>query len=119
MIYTKVKNDTQLRIFNSIWTRSWEEMGFELEFAKQADRYLIKNRRAKRYVATLELKPFSGPDSDINTVFPFWDYPYIRDNVHYVHEVDKLSILKEFRGRGSLNGIFFTMLLHALRNNLK
>ena len=119
MIYSKVKNDAQLRVFNSIWTRSWEEKGFELEYSQQADRYLINNRRAKRYVATLELKPFDGPDAEINTAFPFWNYPYIRDNLHHVCEVDKISILKEYRGRGTLNGIFFTMLLHALRHNTK
>lgn len=119
MIYSKVKNGSQLSIFNSIWTRSWEEKGFELEYSQQAERYLIKSRRAKRYVATLELKPFGGQDAEINTAFPFWNYPYIRDNWHRVYEVDKLSILKEFRGRGALNGIFFTMLFHALRSNSK
>ena len=71
------------------------------------------------YVATLELKPFSGPDAEVNATFPFWNYPFIRNNLHRVYEVDKLSILKEYRGRGTLNGIFFTMLLHALCNNSK
>ncbi|CAG9607781.1 hypothetical protein [Pseudoneobacillus rhizosphaerae] len=99
-MYIKVDSVALLNHFNQIWMECWLEKGYFLENENSlTDRYIITDIE-ERKVGTIEFKPYSlDPKNNINTVFPFHELESIVKETDSVIEIDKVAILKEFRGK--------------------
>ncbi|BFH60591.1 MULTISPECIES: hypothetical protein [Paenibacillus] len=116
-MFKRVENELELAMFNGIWTTVWLEKGFELEFSEKVlERYVVVTDEG-HYVGTTEIKPY-GSESPINDAAPFVRHPKIINAVGAVAEIDKMALLRTYRGH------FISDLLSALvefgeRNKLK
>ncbi|MGG3891173.1 hypothetical protein [Metabacillus fastidiosus] len=99
-MYIKVDSVALLNDFNQIWMECWLEKGYGLENEDlPTDRYLIIDS-AKQKVGTIEFKPYTlDPNNNINIVYPFYQIESIIDKPNSVVEIDKVAILKQFRGK--------------------
>ncbi|MGX2960657.1 hypothetical protein JNUCC23_15490 [Peribacillus sp. JNUCC 23] len=99
-MYIKVDSLALYNQFNNIWIECWLEKGYGLEMEDgPADRYLITDSKDQK-VGTIEFKPYLlEPNHNINTVYPFHLIESIKNNPESVIEIDKVAILKQFRGR--------------------
>ncbi|MEH7076473.1 hypothetical protein [Neobacillus drentensis] len=99
-MYLKVDSLALLNSFNQIWMECWLEKGYVLENENgTSDRYIITDTKDQR-VGTIEFKPYSlGLDNNINSVFPFYEIEDIAKNPQSVIEIDKVAILKQYRGK--------------------
>jgi hypothetical protein len=99
-MYIKVDSVALLNHFNQIWMECWLEKGYFLENgADQTERYIITDTK-ERKVGTIEFKPYTlDTKNTINTVFPFHELESIIKKPDSVIEIDKVAILKEFRGK--------------------
>jgi hypothetical protein len=99
-MYLKVDSLALLNSFNQIWMECWLEKGYVLENENGAsDRYIITDGNDQR-VGTIEFKPYSvDQQHNINTVFPFQEIEEIAINPRSVIEIDKVAILKQYRGK--------------------
>ncbi|MGP7816055.1 hypothetical protein [Niallia sp. 01092] len=99
-MYIKVDSFALLNDFNQIWMECWLEKGYGLENSNgQSDRYIIQNSHNQK-VGTIEFKPYIlDPANNINTVFPFHQIESIKSKPNSVVEIDKVAILKQFRGK--------------------
>ncbi|WP_270170721.1 GNAT family N-acetyltransferase [Paenibacillus sp. SYP-B4298] len=94
----RVENELELAMFNGVWTTVWMEKGFELDVSKEVlDRFVIVTEEG-HYVGAAEIKPYSM-QGRINEVAPFQEHPAIRQNPKRVAEIDKIAVLKPYRGR--------------------
>lgn len=85
-------------MFNGIWTTVWLEKGFELEFSEQIlERYVVITDEG-HYVGTTEIKPYSS-ESSINEAASFDQHPEIMKAGGAVAEIDKMALLKTYRGQ--------------------
>ncbi|PGX07765.1 GNAT family N-acetyltransferase [Bacillus sp. AFS033286] len=100
-MYTKVQTEQEKGIFNRIWEECWNEKGYELEYFQGTDQFIFwKDGQA---IGCVEIKKYNIK----NEVFPFSKCEQLKGQLETVMEVDKLSILKEFRGKGMLESILF------------
>ncbi|GAB6552691.1 hypothetical protein bcgnr5378_05880 [Bacillus cereus] len=100
-MYTKVQTEQEKVIFNGIWEECWNEKGFGLEYFQGTDQFIFwKDGQA---VGCVEIKKYSLK----NEAFPFSGCEQLKGKFDTVMEVDKLSILKEFRGKGMLEDIMY------------
>ncbi|MFZ3589345.1 hypothetical protein ACOI1C_08715 [Bacillus sp. DJP31] len=97
-MYKKVNTSEELTIYNNIWMECWEEKGYEIDFYDGvAERFLISNSSGV-YVGTIEVKEYTlNEENEINTVYPFHELDYLKENMLQTIEVDKAAILKEHR----------------------
>jgi hypothetical protein len=99
-MYQKVDSLALLNSFNQIWMECWLEKGYVLENEHgSSDRYLILDSTNQK-IGTIEFKPYSLElSNNINTVFPFHEIDAITKNPWSVIEIDKVAILKQYRGK--------------------
>jgi hypothetical protein len=97
-MFKRVSNELELAKFHSIWTTVWLEKGFELEFAEQVLERIVIVTEDGEYVGTSEIKPYSIHESMINESAPFADHPKLIQAEGAVAEIDKMAVLKQFRG---------------------
>lgn len=99
-MYQKVDSLALLNSFNEIWMECWLEKGYVLENENgPSDRYLITDAKDQK-IGTIEFKPYHlGIQNNINTIFPFHEIEDLAANPRLVIEIDKVAILKEFRGK--------------------
>ncbi|MBD2867873.1 hypothetical protein [Paenibacillus arenilitoris] len=98
-MFKRVENELELAMFNGIWTTVWKEKGFELEFSDRAlERFVVVTEEG-HYVGTAEIKPYSAAESPINEAAPFHDHPKVVQAGGAVAEIDKMALLKPYRGR--------------------
>ncbi|WP_445491221.1 hypothetical protein [Niallia sp. 03133] len=99
-MYIKVDSLALLNDFNQIWMECWLEKGYGLENSTDpTDRYIITDSTNQK-VGTIEFRPYTlEPTNNINTVFPFHQIESIKSNPKAVIEIDKVAILKQFRGK--------------------
>ncbi|MFD3450525.1 hypothetical protein ACFDTO_38870 [Microbacteriaceae bacterium 4G12] len=99
-MYQKVDSVALLNNFNQIWMECWLEKGYVLENEDgSSDKYLITDIEEQK-VGTIEFKPYTlDQNNNINTVFPFHEIELIANNPTSVVEIDKVAILKQFRGK--------------------
>ena len=99
-MYIEVDSFALLNDFNQIWMECWLEKGYGLEnLDGPADRYLITDLTDQK-VGTIEFKPYNlDPTNNINKVYPFHEIECIKNNPDSVVEIDKVAILKKFRGK--------------------
>jgi hypothetical protein len=98
-MFKRVENELELAMFNGIWTTVWREKGYDLEFSdKSLAKYIIVTDEGQ-YVGTTEFKPYSITDSQINATAPFHEHPDVIAAASEVAEIDKMAILRSFRGR--------------------
>ncbi|MBE4907190.1 hypothetical protein IMZ08_03840 [Bacillus luteolus] len=78
----------------------WLEKGYMLDpSSDKSDKYIIQNTD-KTNVGTIEFKPYTiSNENNINTVFPFNEIASIVTNPEKVVEIDKVAILKQYRGK--------------------
>lgn len=117
-MYLKVNSFALLNSFNEIWMECWLEKGYVLENEHvSSDRYIITDLNDK-HVGTIEFKSYNlDPQNNINTVFPFHEIEYIAENPSTVVEIDKVAILKQFRGR-NLDRLLSVFVQYAEEHNL-
>lgn len=99
-MYIKVNSLALLNKFNEIWMECWLEKGYGLENHNgSSDRYLITGSKDQK-IGTIEFKPYTlNPNNNINTVYPFHLIESIINEPNSVIEIDKVAILKQFRGK--------------------
>ncbi|MCT8137637.1 hypothetical protein H1D32_07655 [Anaerobacillus sp. CMMVII] len=99
-IYIKVSTVADLNSFNQIWMECWLEKGYMLDLSStEADQFIIRNSE-KHHIGTIEFKPYyPTKENYINTVFPFHKIDHLARNPEKVREIDKVSILKQHRGK--------------------
>jgi hypothetical protein len=100
IIFIKVETVAELNSFNQIWMECWLEKGYMLDpSSEKSDRYIILDTENRR-VGTIEFKPYSETsENHINTVFPFYEIEDVALNPEKVVEIDKVAILKQYRGK--------------------
>ncbi|OCT13864.1 hypothetical protein A8709_20030 [Paenibacillus pectinilyticus] len=114
-MFKKVESVLELQRFDEIWTRSWEEKGFELEYSEgKVDRYLIRNDQNDE-IGSIEFKAFSHL-SEINAIFPFHHVDKIKHSRTTI-EVDKVAILNEHRGK-NLDRLLSAMVCYGETNRV-
>ncbi|WP_141502010.1 hypothetical protein [Paenibacillus luteus] len=97
-MFKRVENELELAMFNGIWTTVWMEKGFELEFSDHAlERFVVVTPEG-HYVGTSEIKAYSE-SSSINAAGPFQTYSKIVEAAGAVAEIDKIALLKPYRGK--------------------
>ncbi|KHD86285.1 hypothetical protein [Heyndrickxia ginsengihumi] len=99
-MYIKVDSLALFNHFNQIWIECWLEKGYGLENEHEpADRYIITDVNDQK-VGTIEFKPYTlDPQNNINQVYPFYQLESIKQDPNSVIEIDKVAILKQFRGK--------------------
>lgn len=98
-MFKRVENELELAMFNGIWTTVWMEKGFELEFSENTlERFVIVTEEG-HYVGTSEIKPYCLTSSSINDAGPFQTHPKIIEAGDAVAEIDKIALLRSYRGR--------------------
>jgi hypothetical protein len=113
-MYKSVDTFEKRQAFNQIWMECWKEKGYELEFEEGNDALQFLFMFKGKYVGTLELKHFQ---SQMNDIFPFFKVKHIQRNANSVLVIDKLSILKEYRGEKILGNML--ILIAEKGNELK
>ncbi|CAM4324670.1 hypothetical protein L1N85_21085 [Paenibacillus alkaliterrae] len=98
-MFKRVENELELAMFNGIWTTVWMEKGFELEFSDQALEKFVIVTAEGHYVGTSEIKPYDAGTSPINEAAPFREHPKIMSAEGAVAEIDKIALLRPYRGR--------------------
>lgn len=94
----RVENELELAMFNGVWTTVWMEKGFELDVSREVlDRFVIVTEEG-HYVGASEIKPYHM-QGEINEVAPFHEHPAIRQDPQRVAEIDKIALLKPYRGQ--------------------
>lgn len=97
-MFKRVENEIELAMFNFIWMTVWREKGFEFEFSPQPlDRYVVATPDGQ-YIGSAEFKPYTPGEGQINSIASFHRHPCIAADPLKVAEIDKIAILKEFRG---------------------
>lgn len=99
-MYIKVETLADLNLFNEIWMECWLEKGYMLDPTfDETDRFIILDED-NREIGTIEFKPYYPTMNNyINTVFPFHELEKVEMNPMKVIEIDKVSILKKYRGK--------------------
>lgn len=111
-MYKQVITPIEQKQFNFIWETCWKEKGFELEYFNTPHQYLFYKNNIP--VACIELKEFNPK---VQGIFQFC--PELRGHEHQIYEIDKLSILKDFRSEGVLKEIFLLLAEVSAENNIK
>ena len=114
-MFEEVNDQEKLIIFNNIWTKCWLEKNFELEYSEEISRRFVIIYEGE-YVGTVESKKFYN---EINDVFPFQTEDHeLNLTSSTVYEIDKVSILPEYRGIQILKCIISLLYDFAIHNNV-
>ncbi|MGX9134224.1 hypothetical protein ACWV26_07570 [Rummeliibacillus sp. JY-2-4R] len=99
-MYIKVDSLALINDFNQIWVECWLEKGYGLEYGHiPSDRYIITDSENHK-VGTIEFKQYTiNPHNNINKVYPFQEIEIIQNDPGSVIEIDKVAILKQYRGK--------------------
>ncbi|MCY9593790.1 N-acetyltransferase [Paenibacillus chitinolyticus] len=96
-MYRKGDSLDDFILFDRIWTRVWQQQGFELEFTRRdADCYLILSDDGE-VAGTVEFKRYDPGRHPIDALAPFSEHPALAPG--NAVEVDKVALLPEYRGR--------------------
>lgn len=115
-MFEEVNTNEKLAIFNNIWQQCWLEKGYELELSNAVlERFLV--RIDGEYQGTIELKKLKG--SQIEEVFPFSSFEYIKVDFEYVVEIDKLSILPPGRRKNALGKILSLLTYYSKEYDIR
>lgn len=98
-MFKRVETELELAMFNGIWTTVWREKGYELEFSDQTLEKFIIVTEEGHYVGTSEIKPYNASSSLINDAGPFGNHPKVISAKGDIAEIDKMALLKSYRGR--------------------
>ncbi|WP_102692234.1 hypothetical protein [Rummeliibacillus pycnus] len=117
-MYIKVDSVALLNDYNQIWMECWLEKGYGLENDKiPADRYIITDTQNHK-VGSIEFKPYSlDITNNINKVYPFYKIESLKNNPNSVVEVDKVAILKQYRGK-NLERLLTVFINYAESHNI-
>jgi hypothetical protein len=111
------KNEEQLEIFNKIWIECWKEKGYELEFTETADRFIIQDDKGNNF-GTVEFIKYINGQNNCEQVFNFNAIPEIIQFSDQVIEIDKISILKNYRGK-NIERLFYSIYNYSIEHNIK
>lgn len=113
-MYKKVESELELAMFNGIWTTVWREKGFDLEFSDEIlEQNLISTKKGE-FVGTAEIKPYIADEHHkINQIVPFHKHPWISESNGGVGEIDKIALLKTFRGSGEYIALILSSIVHS------
>ncbi|MFD0620966.1 hypothetical protein ACFQZR_26355 [Paenibacillus sp. GCM10027629] len=118
MMYTVVQNHSQLLEFHRIWTEVWREKGFELEYGQEVLDRLIVSDEEGVHVGTFEIKPYHAEKSNpIHQIAPFHEQPELIEPSARVAEVDKVALLKQYRGP-NISRLLSAMVHYADKHHL-
>jgi len=108
---------------NISFQKIYEEIAREQEFhieetSKESVRYLFLDEGKK--VGTLEVTPYN-PElfSTVETDFAFSELDVIKNNRESAWEVDKVGILKDYRGKGLAIDVVHCLVHHREKYNFK
>jgi len=119
MMYTIVDNHSQMLVFHRIWTEVWQEKGFEIEPELEVlDRMIIHNEDGLS-VGTVEFRPYHAEENNpILRIAPFHEQPELADPSAHVAEVDKVALLKQYRGP-NISRLLSAMVHYADKHRLR
>ncbi|MCM3339265.1 hypothetical protein M3650_11620 [Paenibacillus sp. MER TA 81-3] len=93
-----VIHEADRNVFQSIWTTVWKEEGYEIEPSAHTLAQVLVFNEANVPVGTFELKPYHFDGSPLNEIAPFREQAEITADPCSVAEVDKVALLREYRG---------------------
>ncbi|MCC3377351.1 hypothetical protein [Cohnella sp. REN36] len=97
-MFKQVDNEMELALFNFIWMTAWREKGFEFEFSTRVlGRYVVITPQGE-YVGSAEFKPYAPGGGPLEEIAPFAFHPNVAADPSRVAEIDKIALLKEWRG---------------------
>ena len=109
----QVKDQVMMQAFNHIWQTCWTEKGFEFEENPFAEYFLFEQDGVP--CGAFQLCDVSKLPLDENSVY--LSHETIKQHPEQVIEIDKLSILKEYRGSTILSQLFLFMMKYAEQND--
>ncbi|MEC0093339.1 hypothetical protein [Paenibacillus macquariensis] len=97
-MFKRVESKFELDRFNHIWTTVWLEKGYDLDFTEEVlERFVIVTEEGE-HIGTSEITPYSIHESEINQIAPFADHPKLIQAEGAVAIIDKMAVLKHYRG---------------------
>lgn len=121
MAYFKiVKTEEEMKIFKRIWLEVCEEKTFESEEFHTSEtgvHFLIPNDQGE-YVGTMEIGKYIPNEK--STVQYYYDYSkmeQIKSELDSAYEVDKISILPEYRGQKLLEKMAYAIAFHQKKTD--
>ncbi|MCA1055235.1 hypothetical protein LCM10_09590 [Rossellomorea aquimaris] len=112
-MYKKVETPEDVEYFNGIWMECWQEKGYDFEInPHHTARFLIKDP-SDVWVGTVEIQPYSlDGELEVNQAYPFNHKPLLLEDMFQTIIIDKVAILKEYRGK-NLNTLLSVIIHHA------
>lgn len=98
-MFKQVETEWELAMFNRIWTTTWAEKGYELEFTEEVIERFVAISPDGSCIGTSEIKPYKLGISNIEAVAPFQSHPSIAQDPSRTAEIDKIAVLKNYRGK--------------------
>lgn len=112
-IMINVVNTAKLKTaFDAIWETCWAEKGFEFEENPYADYFVYEEAGVN--CGAFQLCDLTKLPLDDDSIY--LTHPTVRDNLHQVVEIDKLSILKTYRGNAILPQLLLFMADYAMEH---
>ncbi|MBO1515023.1 hypothetical protein [Metabacillus bambusae] len=115
-MYHKVSSEIDKEIFNKLWGEACIEKGFELESTSSHSALFLIYNKEKSPIGTVELIPYENVENNAEKVFPFSSLDMIKQNPTEVFEIDKVSLLKKYRG-SNLKKILNIIYSYAVDND--
>lgn len=112
-LFRRVETEQDHLVFESIWKKVATEKHFTFDLHHhETIRYFIQNETD--IVGTIEFMKYNpNVYSTFGNDFTISKFPVIEEHQETVWEVDKVCILKKWRGRGYLQHAFHAMAHHA------
>lgn len=109
----KAANTKHLKAtFDRIWETCWKEKGFEFEENPHAEYFVYEEDGA--YCGAFQLCDVSNLPLEADSIYLANET--VRNNLDQVIEIDKLSILKTYRGTAILSELLVFMADYSVKN---
>ena len=119
-VFKEVITEKDFDEFYETLTPSWIEKGYTMECILGAvTRYVILDDEGTT-IGTTEMIPYEPQvSSDIDKFYPFEKEGIVADNIQKVIEIESISILPDYRKKGNVERIAYTILEHCRKNNFE
>lgn len=108
---SRVENEREQKIFDSIWMEVWDEKGFEHE-TTEGEAYLLYVE--EQPAGTVQFIPYDPEQaSELHRVFDFSEIERVRNSGGRVFIIDKFAIVKAFRSTSALDLLMFSLFEYA------
>ncbi|MGM9987935.1 MAG: GNAT family N-acetyltransferase [Bacillaceae bacterium] len=118
-MFKRVENKGDLELFEQIWADFCEESGILfLNYCNQSDKYLVLDDK-NHAIGTVEIGTYDKHYSNVEKMFPFSQSKEVLAlHDKKICEVSKLTIDKQYRGKGFFKRLIALLAIHAVENEV-